>query len=169
MKTLKSPFEINWPLVMYTFFNQWQLVNFITLRNWKISSNFSSLIRIYELYCTALCNVQRRQSEDVFLDRYRLSVNTFFMVSNGHSEFRYIALHLTVVASAEASTEASPGRHGRRHWGWRGARWGRDGVSCRRFFPSWAEAGWLAGRVVLHFDFRVTRHHGYFFRNLVFE
>ena len=44
----------------------------------------------------------------LFLDRYRLSVNTFFMVSNGHSEFRYIALHLAVVASAEASAEASP-------------------------------------------------------------
>ena len=56
---------------------------------------------------TALCNIQRRQSEDVFLDRYRLSVNTFFMVSNGHSEFRYIALHLAVVASAEASPEAA--------------------------------------------------------------
>ena len=52
-------------------------------------------------------------------------------------------------------------RHGRRHWGWRGAHWGRGGVSCRRFFPSWAEAGWLAGRVVLHFDFRVTRRHGH--------
>ena len=56
---------------------------------------------------TPLCNVQRRQSEDFFLDRYRLSVNTFFMVSNGHSEFRYTALHLAVVASAEASLEAA--------------------------------------------------------------
>ena len=130
-------------LFMYTFFNQWQLVNFITLRNWKISSNFSSLLRIHDFYCTVQCPeapIGRR-----FLDRYRLSVNTFFMVSNGHSEFRYIALHLAVVASAEASAEASPGRHGRRHWGWRGARWGRGGVSCRRFFPSWAEAGWLVG------------------------
>ena len=36
-------------------------------------------------------------------------------------------------------------RHGRRHWGWRGARWGRGGVSCRRFFPLWAEADWLEG------------------------
>ena len=61
------------------------------------------------MYHAGMCNVQRRQSEDVFLDRYRLSVNTFFMVSNGHSEFRYIALHLAVVASAEVSR----GRHKR--------------------------------------------------------
>ena len=75
-----------------------KLDNFTRLKDFVIC-----ILVVFSEYMifTALCSVQRRQSEDVFLDRYRLSVNTFF---HGIKWSFGVSVHCIAFGSGEQGT-----------------------------------------------------------------